>query len=146
MQPQRPHNRHSCERALAQCAIDIRKHPIAQLKVLAANRFYLGIVQLACIRDGRALVATDLHWPRISRVPSPWQAQFPIAAVTAEQRAESSELKPAKIKFRGKFFCRHKPADVGPPIRNPTQAGVDANWDLGLQRLPRREDITRPQE
>ena len=79
-------------------------------------------------------------------VPSPGQAQMPGPAVRTEQRTERAELEPADVQLAGVFGSRDEAADVGAPVRNAREACVDRDRHVRLQRLPRRVDVTRPQE
>src|SRR5258708_30608787 len=64
----------------------------------------------------------------------------------AGQRTERGELEPADVQFAGKLAGRDEAADVGAPIRNPAQSGIDRDWHMRLERSPRRLYVARPQE
>src|SRR4029079_15407234 len=63
-----------------------------------------------------------------------------------EQRTERHELEPAHVEVAEELGGRHEAADVGSPVWNAAEAGVDRNRDVRLQRLPRGVHVTRPQE
>src|SRR5258708_8540928 len=108
MQPKSTHDWHSCGAALAHRAIEIRQESVAKLQILAADRLDLRVVQVARIWNSGSVVIIYFDRTGIPGVPSPRKAEFPCAAMTAEERAKRSELEPAQIQLSGKFFCRHK--------------------------------------
>src|SRR5260370_8587206 len=136
MQPQSPHDRHASGRTFAHCAIQIGQHSVAKLEILTTDGFDLGVVKVASIGNGGAIVVADLNWTGIAGVPSPRQTQLPGAAVTAKQRAERSELKPAQVKFRGELLGGDEATDVCAPIRNAAEPSLDSNRTMRSQRLP----------
>ena len=79
-------------------------------------------------------------------VPSPRQPQMPVASVRAEQRTERAELEPPHVQLAGVLRRRHEAADVGAPVRNARQPGVDRDRHVRLQRFPRRVDVARPEK
>src|SRR2546426_3522431 len=142
MKPQRSHNRKTSVVTLADNRVKIRHQPIPQLQILSANRLDVRIVQLAWIGiRGAACIACNFVWSKLPGVPSPGQPQVPAPSVRSEQRTERAELKPSHVQLSGVFFCRNKPADVGPPVRNPTQSSIDGDGDVSAQRLPRAVDV-----
>src|SRR5439155_25638943 len=68
------------------------------------------------------------------------------APVRSEQRTEGAELEPARVQLARVFLRRHEAADVGSPIRDPTQPGVDGDRNMRAQRLPGGIDVARPEE
>src|SRR4029453_9020676 len=82
----------------------------------------------------------------LPHVPTPGQAQMPVAPVRSERRTERAELEPAHVELAGVVRRRHEAADVGSPERNAGETRVDRNRHVRLQRLPRRIDIAGPQE
>src|SRR6185312_3201369 len=118
VQPESAHKRKARHRAFADGAVYIRKKPVAQLKIFAANGLDLCIVQFTPRGYCCPFIAADFHRTRIASVPTPGQAKRPVAAVTTEQRAKRSELKPAQIKFGSEVFGRNKSSNICAPIRN----------------------------
>src|SRR5260221_8107429 len=68
--------------------------------------------QLARIRNSGAVVVVDLNGTRISRVPAPGQAEFPVSAVRAEQRdpgpieINRSEEHTSELQSHSDIVCR----------------------------------------
>src|SRR5215510_5726899 len=71
---------------------------------------------------------------------------MPGSSVRAKQRTECSELKPSHVQLSRVFLRRDKPADVGAPVRDATQPGVDRNGNVSVQRLPSAVHVARPEE
>src|SRR5258708_24032484 len=64
----------------------------------------------------------------------------------AEQGAERSKLKPTQVELGSELPGGHEATDVRAPKRNAAKRSVDRDGYLSLQRLPRGEDVARPQE
>ena len=71
---------------------------------------------------------------------------MPGSAVRTKRRTEGAELKPPEVQLARVFGCRHEAADVGSPVRNPRQAGVDRDRHVRFQRLPRRVHVAGPEK
>ena len=69
-----------------------------------------------------------------------------MLAVSAERRTERAELEPSDVQFARVFGRRYESADVGTPIGNARQAGIDRNRDVGPKDFPAGADIARPEE
>src|SRR5712691_7687203 len=69
---------------------------------------------------------------------------MPGAAMRAEERVESGELKPACIKFARKFPRRDEPAGVGAPEWRHTERIVESHRYVSRQGLPARFHVAGP--
>src|SRR5260370_26566341 len=99
-------------------AVQIRKQPIAEFQIFAADGLDLRVVQLAWIRNRRTVVVSNFDRTGVAGIPSPRQAQLPGTAMRAKQRAECSELKPSQVELGGELFRRNEASDVGSPTGN----------------------------
>ena len=146
MQPERADDRQAGVVRLTNRAY-VGQQLVAEVEILAADRFHRRVVQLARVRIRRtAGVVGSLVGREVAGIPTPRQAQLPRAPMRAEERTERGKLKPADVELAGEFFRRDEAADVGAPVRNTAQGGVDRNRHVRSQRVPGRVDVTRPQK
>src|SRR5262249_32481794 len=95
--------------------IEIGKQTIAQLEIFSADRLNVRVVQFAWIRICGLAIIADLIRSQLASIPSPGQAQLPVASMRAKQWTKRAELEPAHIKFARKFFCRDESPCIGSP-------------------------------
>src|SRR5438094_4883429 len=66
--------------------------------------------------------------------------------MTAKQNAGGAKLEPPQVKRSSGCLGGNEAADVCPPVCDSTERGGDCDRNVGLQRLPSRVDIARPQK
>ena len=143
MQPQRAHDRQARSRRSRGPPIQVRHQAIAQLQVLAADRLDARVVQLRRIG---MIASRRFRDSRARRCSSPRAGAASSPAVRAEQRAERAELEPAHVQLARKFLRGNEAADVGAPVGNAGQAGVDPDGTCVFSVSQRGMDIARPEE
>ena len=119
VQDERTHQRQAQRVGLPGQRVRIGQEPIAQLGVATADGLDLGAV-------------------------GPGHVLAPHPAVRAEDRAERTELEPARVELGGLGDRMKEPADVRAPVGNTRQPRVQPQRDLSVQRREVVVDVAGP--
>ena len=141
VEPQRAHHRESGFACVFHGGVGVGEKLIAQLEIALDDRLDILVVEL-----GRIDHKPSLGRAAVAAIPSPGQAQMPVAAVRTKRRAERAELKPSHVQLPGQFRSRNEPADVCPPVWDSRETGVHGDGHMRRERLPARLHVARPEE
>ena len=150
VQPHRAHQGHARLAGLPRQRVGVRHQLVAQLRVPLHDRLDGRVVHLRLqdvapvVRGYRGVRVVVLPRAHLVRAPAPGKPEPPRAPVRTERPAERRELVPARVQLARQLAVRVEAADVRAPERADAQRVVEADRDLGLERLPRRFRVARP--
>ena len=150
VQPHGAHQGHARLAGLPRQGVGIRHQLVAQLRVPPHNRFDGRVVHLRLqdvapvVRGYRGVGVVVLPRAHLVRAPAPGKPEPPRAPVRTEGPAERRELVPARVQLARQLVVGVEAADIRAPERTDAQRVVEADRDLGLERLPRRFRVARP--